>query len=239
MKGPILRAEGIKVATARREILHGIDLEINAGETVVLMGANGAGKSTLLSALAGTLELTAGKIRFNNKDITNEPLDERARRGLLLAWQAPVEIPGVSTWEMLRSISDDPKLGENLTELTKSLDLDPFLIQRDLNVGLSGGEKKKMEILQLLALNPKVALLDETDSGLDVDAAKSVAKTLRTYQKKTNLALVIVTHNARILQGLKIDKTYVLASGRVVKAGDEKLVEQILKQGFKAADAGA
>ena len=228
--GALLEVQDLHVATDTKEILHGVSIDVKAGETVVLLGPNGAGKSTLAGVVMGTpgLKVTGGKMVFDGADITEMPVDERAKQGIFMAWQAPVEIPGVSVGEMLASV--DCQLP---SAYAKTLELSPFILQRELNVGLSGGEKKKLEILQMMALGPKLAILDETDSGLDVDAARAVSRAVRDYQKEPGTALLIVTHNARILQELKVDKGYVLVEGRVAKTGDGKLIEKIEKDGFK------
>ncbi|MBR3180665.1 Fe-S cluster assembly ATPase SufC [Candidatus Saccharibacteria bacterium] len=238
--GALLKVKDLHVATEEKEILHGVSVEVLLGETVVLLGPNGAGKSSLASAVMGLpgLFVPSGKIEFDGAEITEEEIDERARRGIFMAWQAPVEIPGVGFRELLRVATEQPVTTPRNPEhrwasATKALELSPFMLQREVNVGLSGGEKKKLEILQMMALSPKLAILDETDSGLDVDAAKTVSKVIRDYQKETGLALLIVTHNARILQSLKVDKVYVLADGRVAKVGDGELIKKIEEEGFK------
>ncbi|MBR2830864.1 Fe-S cluster assembly ATPase SufC [Candidatus Saccharibacteria bacterium] len=255
--GALLKVEDLHVATDVKEILHGVSVEVLPGETAVLLGPNGAGKSSLASAVMGLpgLSVTGGKIEFDGAEITGEAIDERARREIFMAWQTPVEIPGVSFRELLLTTGEcsGPRGGydragareprndgrerrvpeHRWASATKALELSPFMLQREVNVGLSGGEKKKLEILQMMALSPRLAILDETDSGLDVDAAKTVSKAIRDYQKETGLALLIVTHNARILQSLKVDKVYVLADGRVAKVGDGELIKKIEKEGFR------
>lgn len=236
----LLSVQDLHVTTETREILHGVSVEVKAGETVVLLGPNGAGKSTLASAVMGApgLKVTSGKMMFDGADITEMPVDERARAGIFMAWQAPVEIPGVSVSEVLLASecsstrSSRPSIHQQLATYTRALELSPFILRRELNVGLSGGEKKKLEILQMMALAPKLAILDETDSGLDVDAARTVSRAVRDYQKEQGTALLIVTHNARILQELTVDKVYVLVDGKVAKTGDGKLIEKIEKDGF-------
>ena len=231
----LFSVQDLHVTTETREILHGVSVEVKAGETVVLLGPNGAGKSTLASAVMGApgLKVTSGKMMFDGADITEMPVDERARAGIFMAWQAPVEIPGVNVSEVLLAVGECvPGYRQLLATYTKTLELSPFILQRELNVGLSGGEKKKLEILQMMALAPKLAILDETDSGLDVDAARTVSRAVRDYQKEQGTALLIVTHNARILQELTVDKVYVLVDGKVAKTGDGKLIEKIEKDGF-------
>ena len=229
--GALLRVRDLHVATEEKEILPGASMEVLPGETVVLLGPNGAGKSSLASAVMGlpNLKVISGKIEFDGSEITEEEIDGRARRGIFMAWQTPVEIPGVSFRELLLSAG----YINTLEKYVKMLNLSPFMLQREVNVGLSGGEKKKLEILQMMALSPRLAILDETDSGLDVDAAKNVSKAIRDYQKETGLALLIVTHNARILQELKVDKVYVMAEGRVAKTGGAAMMEKVLSEGFK------
>ena len=227
----LLEVKKLSVAVGDREILHAASIGVKRGETVVLLGQNGAGKSTLGAAIMGApgLKIMGGKIKFNGQDITELTSDKRAKLGVFMAMQNPVEIPGVSLKELLRTAG-----GELKDEYLKALKLSPFLATRDLNVGFSGGEKKKAEILQMMCLKPKLAILDETDSGLDVDAARVVSQVIADYQKQTGMALLIVTHNARILQKLKVDKAYVLAEGRVIKEGDGKLVKKVERDGFKA-----
>ena len=207
------------------------------------MGHNGAGKSTLMSALMGDprYTVTRGSITFRGQDVTHESADVRAKLGLFLSFQTPEEIPGITLENFLRTaqgaITGKPvkvfAFRKELAQQMEALGMDPSYAERYLNVGFSGGEKKKSEILQLLMLKPKLALLDETDSGLDVDAVKTVAQGVRAYHNEEN-ALLIITHNAKILEGLKVDFVHVLDDARIVRTGDGSLVNEIIEEGFHA-----
>ena len=249
MSEQLLQVKNLVVNVEDTEILHGIDLEINRGETHVLMGPNGAGKSTLGYALMGSprYQLTNGQIWFKGQDITEESTDKRAKAGLFLSFQNPLEVPGISLSNFIRSALS-ARTGKNIRiwdfnkDLKKAmevLDMDPSYGFRDLNVGFSGGEKKKAEILQLLLLNPSLAILDETDSGLDVDAVRTVSKGIEEYQKSKDGALLIITHSTRILESLHVDKTHVLVDGRLVAEGDGSLVDEINENGFEQFIASA
>ena len=233
----------VSVADEDKEILHGVNLTINRGETHVLMGPNGAGKSTLGSTLMGDprYKINDGKISFEGQDITELSADKISKLGMFISFQNPVEIPGITLSNFIRT-SIENKTGEHIRlwdfkkELTKTmeiLNMDPSYADRDLNVGFSGGEKKKAEILQLLMLNPSLAILDETDSGLDVDAVRTVSAGIREYQKRTGGALLIITHNAAILNALQVDHTHVLVRGRIVADGDGSLIDEIHRDGFE------
>lgn len=224
------------------EILHHLNLRINAGETHVLMGPNGAGKSSLGNTIMGNpaYRLTDGKIIFDGNDISDETTDKRAKAGLFLSFQQPLEVPGISLETFIRS-SIQQKTGEHvklfhfqkeLKTCMELLNMDPSYAGRDLNVGFSGGERKKSEILQLLMLKPKLAILDETDSGLDVDAVRTVSKGIEEYQKREDGALLIITHSTRILESLKVDYTHVLVKGEIVRTGGRELVDKINAEGF-------
>ena len=225
------------------EILHDISLEVNKGETHVLMGPNGAGKSTLGYALMGNPNyiVRSGDIFFNGLDIKGDSADKRAKAGMFLSFQNPLEVAGISLSSFIRNAiaqqtGESVKYSEykkNLRENMKLLSFDSSYKDRDLNVGFSGGEKKKAEILQLLMLNPRLAILDETDSGLDVDAVRTVSAGIEAYQKKRDGALLIITHSTRILESLHVDYTHVLVKGRIVKTGDSSLVDEINKNGFE------
>ncbi len=243
MSENLLKIENLKVNAGEIEILHGVSLNINKGETHVLMGPNGAGKSTLGYALMGNpnYEITEGKIIFDGNDFENMEVYERAKAGLYLSFQNPIEVPGITLANFIRSSLDQitgkrTKIWAFRKELEKKmevLNMDPSYADRDLNVGFSGGEKKKAEILQLLMLNPKLAILDETDSGLDVDAVLTVSKGVEEYQKNQDGALLIITHSTRILESLNVDYTHVLVNGKLVKTGDSSLVENINENGFE------
>lgn len=244
----LLNVAGLSAAVDEKVILHDVDLTVGAGETHVLMGPNGAGKSTLGHVVMGDPEytVTGGKITFDGQDITNLSTDKRSHAGLFLSFQAPVEIPGVPVSSFLRAISAGrPGVGDmkgkqfrkHVKELAEELNMDPAYLDRELGVGFSGGEKKKLEMLQLLLLEPKLAFLDETDSGLDVDALSVVSRGMDVYRKRCNGTLVIITHNTRILERLDIDKTHVMVKGHLVATGDGSLAKQIDQTGFAAYEA--
>jgi Fe-S cluster assembly ATP-binding protein len=249
MSEQLLKIENLHVSVEDKKILNGLSFEVNKGETHVLMGPNGAGKSTLGNAIMGNpkYEVTDGKITFNGKDLLAESVNERAKEGIFMSFQNPIEIPGLSLSNFIRSAlerksEDRLKLFTFRKELAKAmevLDMDPAYADRDLNVGFSGGEKKKAEILQLLMLKPSLAILDETDSGLDVDAVRTVSKGVEEYQKDKDSALIIITHNTGILSSLHVDKTHVLVDGKIVAEGDGSLVDEINANGFAAFEKGA
>lgn len=226
-----------------KQILNDLSLSLEKGETHVLMGPNGAGKSSLGNTLMGNpvYKVTDGKILFNGQDITNETTDKRAKLGMFMSFQQPLEVPGISLESFIRSAIQQ-KTGEHvklfqfqkeLKACMELLNMNPDYAKRDLNVGFSGGERKKSEILQLLMLKPDFAILDETDSGLDVDAVRVVSKGIEEYQKTVGGSLLIITHNTKILSSLKVDHTHILVKGHIVHTGDGSLVEQINKEGFE------
>ena len=243
MADKLLEIQNVNVNVAGKEILHGISLGIGEGETHVLMGPNGAGKSTLGYTLMGhpDYELSQGRILFSGADITEESADKRAKRGIFLSFQDPLEVPGVSLESFIRSslqqvTGEKVKLLAFQKALEQAMDvlaMNHSYAERDLNVGFSGGEKKKAEILQLLMLKPKLAILDETDSGLDVDAVRTVSKGVEEFQKKVGGALLIITHSTKILESLHVDYTHVMVKGRIVHTGDGTLVNQINEKGFE------
>lgn len=238
----LLDVQNISVSVDEKTVLKNLNLKIGEGETHVLMGPNGAGKSTLGNALMGNpvYTLDGGKIIFEGQDLTGESTDKRARAGMFLSFQNPLEVPGISLESFIRSsiqqrTCERVKLFQFQKELQKNmrlLNMDESYAKRDLNVGFSGGERKKSEILQLLMLKPKFAILDETDSGLDVDAVRTVSKGVEEYQKNQNGGLLIITHSTRILESLHVDYTHVLVKGQIVKTGDGSLVEEINEKGF-------
>ena len=226
-----------------KQILNDLSIQIGSGETHVLMGPNGAGKSSLGNTLMGspTYRVSGGKIIFKDQDITEESTDKRAKAGMFMSFQAPLEVPGISLETFIRSAIQQ-KTGEHvklfqfqkeLKACMELLNMNPDYAKRDLNVGFSGGERKKSEILQLLMLKPDFAILDETDSGLDVDAVRVVSKGIEEYQKRVGGSLLIITHNAKILESLKVDKTHILVKGHIVHTGDGSLVEKINNEGFE------
>ena len=239
----LLNIKNLKVNVGEKEILKGIDLTINENETHVLMGPNGTGKSTLGYAVMGNpkYEITGGSITFKGEDITGLPVNERAKKGIFLSFQTPIEVPGVTLSGFIRS-GLERKTGKRirffefkkkLAETMELLNMDPSYADRDLNVGFSGGEKKKAEILQMLMLEPSLAILDETDSGLDVDAVRTVSKGISLYKERCQGSLIIITHSTRILQSLTVDKAHVMEKGVIVKNGGGELVDEINEKGFE------
>ncbi len=239
----LLKIENLSTDINGKSILKDINLTVNPGETHVLMGPNGAGKSTLGYTLMGSpeYEVTSGKIIFDGEDITGESADARAKKGIFLSFQEPLEVPGISLESFIRSsltqvTGTKIKLFAFKKELEKCMDIlnmNHSYAERDLNVGFSGGEKKKSEILQLLMLKPKLAVLDETDSGLDVDAVRTVSKGIQEYQKATGGSLLIITHSTRILESLNVDKAHIMVKGHLVYTGDGSLVQKINEEGFE------
>ncbi|MFC2282814.1 MAG: Fe-S cluster assembly ATPase SufC, partial [Lachnoanaerobaculum saburreum] len=223
--------------------LHGVNIEIKKGETHVLMGPNGAGKSTLGYALMGNPRYitNGGEIIFDGKNIVDESADKRAKAGMFLSFQNPLEVPGLPLSSFIRNAVEAVsgkrvRMMQFKKELEKNmevLNMDKDYANRALNVGFSGGEKKKAEILQLLMLSPKLAILDETDSGLDVDAVRTVSEGVKEYQKRKDGALLIITHSTRILESLKVDYTHIMVEGRIIKTGDASLVDEINENGFE------
>ena len=240
---PLLSVQGLTASVDVKTILHGIDLNIPAGETHVLMGPNGAGKSTLGHLIMGDPVYTQndGRIIFDGQDMTDLSPDKRSRAGIFLSFQAPVEIPGVPLSSFLRAtIAGRPGLEmrgkefrRRMKELCAELDMPTAYLNRELGVGFSGGEKKKVEMLQLLLLQPKLAILDETDSGLDVDALGVVSRGMDLYRKSTDGTLLIITHNTRILEHLDVDRVHVMVGGRMVHEGDASLIDWIDEHGFE------
>ena len=239
----MLQINILKVKVADKEILHGVNLTVNKGETHVIMGPNGAGKSTLGYAIMGNpkYEITEGSILFKDKDITEEETHERAKDGIFLSFQNPIEVPGISLSNFIRN-AIDTKTGtrvrlwdfrKSLEKQMELLNMDKSYADRDLNVGFSGGEKKKAEILQMLMMKPDLAILDETDSGLDVDAVRTVSDGVKAFHDNGDGALIIITHSTRILEALKVDYTHILVDGKIVKTGDASLVDEINSRGFE------
>ena len=228
-----------------KEILKGINLEVKAGEVHAIMGPNGSGKSTLSSVLAGRdeYEVTAGEVNFNGKDLLDMPAEDRAREGLFLAFQYPVEIPGVSNINFLKTAIAEirtykglapmsPKdFLERVKEKQKLVELDGKLTGRSVNEGFSGGEKKRNEIFQMAMLEPKLAILDETDSGLDIDALKTVANGVNTLKTKEN-AFIVITHYQRLLDYIVPDFVHILYKGRIVKSGGKELALELEANGY-------
>jgi Fe-S cluster assembly ATP-binding protein len=241
-----LEIKNLHVSAGDKQILKGVDLHVRSGEFHALMGPNGSGKSTLANAVMGhpNLEVTEGQILFDGEDITEADPDERARAGLFMAFQYPVAIPGVSVAKYLRmvmnarrqargqseiSLKDFRKTVEAAMELTN---VPREFSNRYLNEGFSGGEKKRMEILQLALLQPRLAVLDETDSGLDIDALNTVAHGVNTVAGDSDMGVLIITHYQRILHMVKPQFVHIMFEGRIVKEGGPELVEQLEKRGY-------
>lgn len=235
----------VESAEGGKEILKGVSLEINAGEVHAIMGPNGSGKSTLANVIAGKeeYEIVSGSVEFEGKKLLEMNPEERAREGVFLAFQYPVEIPGVSNATFLKTALNEIRKHRNLPELNsleflklmkekmKSVGMDESLLNRAVNQGFSGGEKKRNEIFQLTVLEPKLAVLDETDSGLDIDALKIVAAGVNNFRSKDN-AVVIVTHYQRLLNYIVPDFVHVLVDGRIAKSGGKELAHELEAKGY-------
>lgn len=241
MSNKLLEIKDLYVKAEEKEILKGINLKINKGEIHVIMGPNGSGKTTTANAILNNPMYVKekGSIIFEEEDITNLKTDEIARKGIFMSFQLPEEIPGISVTNFLKyaknKVTGKPvKIFEFRDELKKymeNLNMDSKNMERSLNVGFSGGEKKKNEILQMLVLNPKLAILDETDSGLDVDAIKTVSKGIEMFKNNEN-SILIITHNTKILSSLKVDYVHVLVNGKIVKTGGQELAREIEENGY-------
>jgi len=245
---PILKIENLhaKVADEDLEILKGVDLELAQGEIHAIMGPNGSGKSTLAKALAGHpgYEVTAGSAVFDGQDILDLEPDERSQAGIFLAFQYPVEVPGVSIANFLRTalqahLGDDEELDlfdfqDLLLDRMKLLDMDPAFAERPVNDGFSGGEKKRNEILQMACLRPALALMDETDSGLDIDALKVVAHGVNKLREEDpEMTVLLITHYQRLLNYIKPDHVHVMVDGRIVRSGGPEVALQLEEEGYK------
>lgn len=249
----MLNIEGLKVAIAEKSILNGINLEVKPGEVHAIMGPNGSGKSTLANVLAGReeYEVTAGAVQFDGADLLEMEVDERAHAGIFMAFQYPVEIPGVSNATFLKSAINANReargeaayspveLLKLMREKSKLLGIDESFLKRSLNEGFSGGEKKRNEMLQMALLQPKLAILDETDSGLDIDALKIVANAVNEL-RSADRSFIIVTHYQRLLDYIVPDFVHVLHNGRIVKSGDKTLALELEDKGYDwiKAEAG-
>ena len=241
----MLKIENLKASVEGNQILKGINLEVKAGEVHAIMGPNGSGKSTLASVLAGREEydVDEGSVTFKNGDLLELSPEDRARAGLFLAFQYPVEIPGVSTTNFLKAAVNQVRTYRGLPELDavnflkemkekmKIVDIDQALLRRSLNEGFSGGEKKRNEIFQMAMLEPSLAILDETDSGLDIDALRIVANGVKTLKTKEN-ATIIITHYQRLLDYIVPDFVHVLYKGRLVKSGGKELAHELEERGY-------
>jgi Fe-S cluster assembly ATP-binding protein len=229
--------------TPEKEILSGVDLTVRGGETHAIMGPNGSGKSTLAYSIAGhpKYQVTSGQVLLDGKDVLAMAVDERAKAGLFLAMQYPIEVPGVSMSNFLRSAAtsirgDAPKLRHWVKEVKSAmsdLDIDPSFAERSVNEGFSGGEKKRHEILQLSLLKPKIAVLDETDSGLDVDALRVVSDGVNRYRAEGDVGVLLITHYTRILRHIAPDHVHVFAGGRIVESGGPELAEVLETGGYE------
>lgn len=241
----MLSIKNLQARIEDKEILRGINLEVKAGEVHAIMGPNGSGKSTLASVLAGRedYEVTGGEVNFDGKDLLELDADERAREGVFLAFQYPVEIPGVSTTNFMKTAINQVRehKGEKpldavsflklMKEKMKLVDIDQSLLSRSLNEGFSGGEKKRNEIFQMAMLEPKLSILDETDSGLDIDALRIVSNGVNALKSKDN-ATIVVTHYQRLLDYIVPDFVHVLYKGRIVKSGTKELALELEEKGY-------
>jgi Fe-S cluster assembly ATP-binding protein len=241
----MLKIENLHAAVSGKEILKGIDLTVNAGEVHAIMGPNGSGKSTLAQVLAGreSYTVTEGRVLLSGKDLLALAPEDRAREGVFLAFQYPVEIPGVGNVYFLKAAVNAVRKHRGVSELDaidflayvrdklKLVEMDESFLSRSVNEGFSGGEKKRNEIFQMAVLDPKLAILDETDSGLDIDALKIVAAGVNAM-RSPNRAIVLVTHYQRLLDYIVPDKVHVLADGRIVRSGDRSLALELEKKGY-------
>lgn len=243
MNNTLLTINNLTTSADDKTILRDLNLKINSGETHILMGPNGAGKSTLGNVILGNPQYTVdkGSIIWEDEDITTLRTDERAKKGMFMSFQSPIEIPGISISQFIRTAMEANSTQKirfkdfraKINEAIKTLNINPNWINRELNVGFSGGERKKIEMLQLLMLQPKFAILDETDSGLDVDAVKTVSQGIEAFQKEDNHSLLIITHNSKILQYLDIDYVHIIVNGTIIKTGNASLIKLINEQGYE------
>ena len=241
----MLVIKNLRASIGEKEILRGIDLTVNAGEVHAVMGPNGSGKSTLAQVLAGHpgYEVTDGEVLYDGRNLLEMDPEVRAQEGIFLAFQYPIEIPGVTNAYFLRSAYNEIRKAKGMTELdplefldmmeekTKLVDMDPAMMNRSVNTGFSGGEKKRNEILQMAVLEPRLAILDETDSGLDIDALKVVANGVNALRRPDN-ATIVVTHYQRLLNYIVPDFVHVLANGRIVKSGGKELALELEEKGY-------
>lgn len=253
----MLQIKNLKVSVEDKEVLKGVSLEVNPGEIHAIMGPNGSGKSTTAYTLAGHpayevlgLRVQGTRVSLEGEDLLDMSPDERAQAGLFLAFQYPVEVPGVKVDKFLR-MAHQARFGEesekeyptlisfrkHLLKLAKELEVNPDLLKRGLNEGFSGGEKKRLEILQMAVLEPKYAVLDETDSGLDIDAIKAVAKGIKKIVKKYNTGIMVITHYQRILKYLKPDFVHVFVDGKIKQSGGKELAKELEKSGYKGTSS--
>ena len=245
----MLKINDLKASVQDKPILKGLNLTVNAGEVHAIMGPNGSGKSTLANVLAGRegYEVTGGEIDFDSSDIVDDEPEIRARKGLFLAFQYPIEIPGVSNLEFLKASTEQIRTSQNkelwdavtlmrkAKEACKQVNLDPQFLKRGVNEGFSGGEKKRNEIMQMLLLEPKLAVLDETDSGLDIDALQTVAHGVNSLRSPER-SIVLVTHYQRLLDYIKPDFVHVLSNGQIIKSGGPELAHELEEKGYSWLD---
>lgn len=245
-KIPILEIKNLKASINNIEILRGLNLTINEGEIHAIMGPNGSGKSTFSKVIAGhpAYQVLSGEILFKGQNIINFEPDQRSHLGIFLAFQYPIEIPGVSNEDFLR-LAYNSRLKSNnqveidpieflslITEKLKIVDMASTFLSRNVNEGFSGGEKKRNEILQMALLNPDLAILDETDSGLDIDALKVISKGINTYMNE-NKAIILITHYQRLLDYVKPDYIHVMQDGKIIKTGNSQLAKELEKKGYE------
>lgn len=241
----MLSIKELDIEIANKHVIHGLDLDVKAGEVHVIMGLNGTGKSTLLKAIAGSNETTTkGFMNYLGEDILSLNANERAAKGIFMSFQNPIEIPGVNTVYFLRTALNEQRTArgeeslssvdfmKKLHEKMEFLEIDKSILQRSLNVGFSGGEKKKSEILQMMMLQPKLILLDEIDSGLDIDALKSVAKGINSL-RSAQTSFIIITHYNRLLEYVKPDFIHILDHGRIAKSGNAALAKELEDKGYE------
>ena len=242
----LLEVKNLHVSVDGKQILNGLDLTVNQGEVHAIMGPNGSGKSTLAHVLAGKedYEVTAGTVRFDGEDVLTMEPDERAARGLFLAFQYPLEIPGVATMTFLRTALNAqrkkrgeaelsvPEFRKKVNAAAKALDIDQEMLRRGVNVGFSGGEKKRNEILQMALLEPRLCVLDETDSGLDIDALRVVSDGVNRLRSPAR-AMIVITHYQRLLNYIVPDVVHVLSRGRIVKTGTKELALELEAHGYR------
>lgn len=246
----LLEVRNLHVEVDGKKILAGVDLSIDAGEVHAIMGPNGSGKSTLAQVLAGRdlYKVTEGEVLYDGEDLLGMPPEDRARKGVFMAFQYPVEIPGVSNLYFLKAALNTLRKNRGLPELDAMdfmelakqklalLDMDPAMLRRAVNAGFSGGEKKRNEIFQMAVLEPRLAILDETDSGLDIDALKIVANGVNSMRSPER-AIIVVTHYQRLLNYIIPDKVHVLSGGRIVRTGDKDLAVELEESGYAGLEA--